>query len=194
MTLPSLRLGAAALMIAAAAAFATGCAAAPAPAPTEDAAAAPTTAPETPEPEVSAEPTTKPAADPTCDTLISSSTVDTFASVGWTSQQEPIWIGSQEAPDGILCRWGDFSTANEQMQMFGWAPLTAAEASAAQDELVASGWIREETPAGVYLTENPDTAFVTDDDGYGQTYLFTDGQVTFADTKQGLLLVEWPRS
>ena len=47
--------------------------------------------------------------------------------------------------------------------------------------------------AGVYVTESPSTVIAPDENGYGITYLFADGQVTVADTKQGLLLIEWPR-
>ena len=38
-----------------------------------------------------------------------------------------------------------------------------------------------------------DTAVATDDEGYGLTYLFGDGWVKYADTKQSIALVEWPR-
>ena len=34
----------------------------------------------------------------------------------------------------------------------------------------------------------------TDAEGYGITYLFGDGWVTFSDTRQGLLLIQRPGS
>jgi hypothetical protein len=49
----------------------------------------------------------------------------------------------------------------------------------------------EEVPEGLIVTESADTTVATDDQGYGLTYLFGDGWVKHADTKQGLLLVTW---
>ncbi|GAA2012527.1 hypothetical protein [Microbacterium ulmi] len=193
MTFSSLRLGAAALVIAATAVFATGCATTPQAAPTEDSAPAPTQTDAAPEGTATPDAPESPA-DPTCETLIPPATVADFEAVGWTVQPDAFWIGSLEIPGGVFCRWGDFSTASDHMQMFGWAPISADDAKSVQEELVAGGWRKEEASDGVYITESPDTALTTDDEGYGLTYLFRDGSVTFADTKQGLLLVEWPRS
>ena len=55
-----------------------------------------------------------------------------------------------------------------------------------QQTLVDQGWVRESRRDGVYITESPETAIAKDDQGYGMTYLFGDGWVTIADTKQGL--------
>ncbi|TDN92581.1 hypothetical protein [Microbacterium sp. BK668] len=99
-----------------------------------------------------------------------------------------------EIPDGVQCIWGDFSTASDQVQIFGWAPISEDLAESAESELVGQGWRREDSPEGVYVTENPDTAVSVDEEGYGLTYLFGDGWVKYADTKQGILLVEWPQS
>ena len=68
-------------------------------------------------------------------------------------------------PDGIQCVWGDFSTATDHVQIFGWAPITQAQAETAASELVAEGWTREESDEGVYVTENPETAIAVDEDG-----------------------------
>lgn len=190
MTRPPFRLGAVALLIAAAAVL-TACAGSPEPAPTKS--SAPPTATTAPEPEATTEPTAEPAAKPTCDELISPTLVADFEAVGWTFQEEVLRIGSTEIPEGVLCRWGDFTTASDHLQMFGWAPIAEADAASARDELVSSGWIEEEGDGGVYVTESPDTALQTDDEGYGITYLFGDGWVKFADTKQNILLVEWPK-
>ena len=46
-------------------------------------------------------------------------------------------------------------------------------------------------PRDSIVTESADTTVATDDEGYGLTYLFGDGWVKYADTKQGLLLVTW---
>ena len=133
-----------------------------------------------------------PVGDPTCETIIPDSTAADFASLGWSVQVEPFRIGSMEITDGIQCKWGDQSIATDRVQVFGWAPIDETEASSAQRELVASGWSSEEKDDGVYVTENPDWAIFTDDDGYGITYLFGDGWVKLADTRQSLILVEWP--
>ncbi|MCH6229218.1 hypothetical protein MK786_00495 [Microbacterium sp. CFH 31415] len=143
----------------------------------------------TPEPEPSA------ADEPTCETLIGESVIADFESLGWTSQTEPFYIGSFEVIEGIQCVWADFDgPAGDHGQMFGWARISDEDAAATQSELVSQGWIREEGPEGVYITESPDTTISTDDEGYGMTYLYAPGWVKLADTKQGLLLIEWPKS
>lgn len=190
MSSPITRLGAA-LVLVGTLAFATACSA-PAPAPTTSDSAAP--APSSPEPEPTVSETQAPQADPTCETIIPESTVADFESVGWTVQVEPFLIGAEEVPDGIICKWADFEgLAGDHLQRYGWAEISDADAQAAQDNLVSEGWIREDSPEGVYITESPSTAIAVDEAGYGTTYLFADGAVSLADTKQGLILVEWPR-
>jgi hypothetical protein len=133
-----------------------------------------------------------PPDDPTCETIIPASTVADFEEVGWTAQATTFRIGAIEITDGIQCTWGDYSVATDHVQVFGWAPLDDAEVDEAQAELVRSGWRREEGDDGVYITESAETAMAPDEDGYGFTYFFGEGFVTLADTKQSLLLVEWP--
>ena len=132
---PSLRLGAVTLVLAAIAVLSTACSSTPEPEPTQSSAAP--TATTAPEPEVTAEPTTEPAATPTCEELISDTMVADFTAVGWTVQEEVFRVGSLEIAEGVLCRWGDFTTASDHLQMFGWAPITAADASSVRSELVA---------------------------------------------------------
>lgn len=133
------------------------------------------------------------AGPPTCDGILPASTVKAFAKVGWTSQQVPFYIGDLELTDGVECQWADFSKASDNMQIFGWAPITDAQAKTARDGLLAAGWhILKDTDNGTYVTEDKSTVVAPDSDGYGTTYLFGDGWVEVADTKQGLLLVEWP--
>lgn len=159
--------------------------------PTETTASTPSSTPE-PEPEDTS--TEAPMAeDVTCETLIPAETVADFESLGWTAQADRFYVGEIELPDGLQCVWADFEgPASDHLQLFGWAPITAAQAEAAQAVLEDQGWIREEGPEGVYITENPETTIAVDEDGYGLTYLFADGSVTLADTKQGLLLIEVP--
>jgi hypothetical protein len=179
---------AASLLLTVALLAATGCAG---PGATDDAAATPQPVATSPTPEPSATATTEPVDDPTCETIIPAATVESFDSVGWTARAEPFRIGEMEIPGGVQCIWGDFTTATDHVQIYGWAPISAEDADDAQDELVATGWKVEQAPEGVYVTESADTTVATDDEGYGLTYLFGDGWVKYADTKQGLLLVTW---
>ncbi len=191
MTLSFRAVGAAILLAGIAASSVACAAAAPEAAPTPTATAA-TPTPSTPAPTPDAQPTEEPIPDPTCDNLIPAETVAAFDELGWTARADIMYVGSTELADGIQCLWGDFTTVSDHVQIFGWAPITDAEARAAQDELVASGWVREVTDGGVIITESPETAVATDDEGYGFTYLFGDGWVKSADTKQSLILVAWP--
>ncbi len=164
-------------------------------APEETAPTAATPTPEAPKPSATPDQGAAAGEDPTCETLISDSVVADYESIGWTSQASPLYIGSLEVEGGLQCMWADFSgPAGDHGQMFGWAELSDDEAADAQAELESQGWQREEGAAGVYITESADTAIAKDAEGYGMTYLFADGHVTVADTKQGLLLIEWPKS
>lgn len=145
-----------------------------------------------PEPTPDASPSTTPLGEPECETIIPATTVEDFESVGWTVRAEPFRIGETEIPDGVQCIWGDFTTATDHVQIFGWAPVTEEQAAVAQDQLVGMKWRIEETPEGTIVTESAETTVATDAEGYGLTYLFGDGWVKYADTKQGLLLVVWP--
>ncbi|SIR47982.1 hypothetical protein [Microbacterium sp. RURRCA19A] len=159
--------------------------ASPSAAPTGDDAASPATSP-TVAPDAE-------TADPTCETIILSSTAADFESIGWKAQSEPFRVGATEVPDGILCKWSDGSATAGTVQMFGWAPIDATAAEKAENDLVDSGWKREEgTGDEVYITENPDWLAGRGADGYGITYLFGDGWVKVADTKQSLVLIDWP--
>ncbi|MFT4229102.1 MAG: hypothetical protein QM602_02310 [Microbacterium sp.] len=148
-----------------------------------------------PTPSVTSEtpsPTPTPVGDPECDTIIPQDVVDSFEQSNWSFATDVFRVGATEVPGGITCTWGDLEVASDNVQMFGWAPIDADAAAQQQDALTQEGWIREDEPEGVYLTENPEVVAAPDDEGYGWTYLFGDGWVTFSDTKQGLLLIEWP--
>ena len=191
MTSPATRFGAA-LILAATALLATACSSA---APETDSSASaepsPTSTAPAPEPTESEAPE---AGDPTCETIIPESTVADFASVGWTASAAPFYLGDLEIADGLQCVWADFAgPAGDHLQLFGWAPIQDKDAAAAQESLIGQGWIREDAADGVYITENPETTIATDEQGYGMTYLFTPGAVKLADTKQGLILIDWPK-
>lgn len=133
------------------------------------------------------------AVEPTCENIIPQATADDFTSLGWTFQSEPFRIGANALDDGIQCKWGDTKIASDRVQIFGWAPIDAADAAQAQKDLVAAGWKVEKADEGTYVTENPEWLGGRGVDGYGLTYLFGDGWVKLADTKQSLVLVEGPR-
>ncbi|MFD4957207.1 hypothetical protein [Microbacterium sp. NPDC058389] len=192
--MPATRLLGTAAALALSALALTACSSSPDAAPEPTSSSAPTTTAPEPSASTAPEPTAA-AATPTCKTLISDSLVADYEKIGVTSQESPLYIGSQQIDGGILCMWANFDQpAGDSGQIYGWAKMTDAEAEDAQNELLAEGWVREDAAGGVYITESHDTALVTDDQGYGMTYLFTDGQVTVADTKQGLLLIEWPKA
>lgn len=128
---------------------------------------------------------------PTCEGIIPESVVSELQEIGWTVDTQEFRIAATIIEGGIQCTWADFTVATDNVQIYGWAPLGEEAAQAAAEDLVSQGWVREENADGVYVTENPDFVISPDDDGYGMTYLFADGQVKVADTRQGLLLVEW---
>lgn len=136
--------------------------------------------------------TPEPVGDPTCETIIPASVVAQFEELKWTARADEFRIGETVVPDGIQCVWGDHTVASDHVQVYGWAPIDADMAQDAQAALEAQGWLREEADDVLYLTEDPDYAIATDNDGYGMTYEFGDGWVALADTKQGLLIITWP--
>ncbi|MFK0401397.1 hypothetical protein ACIQTT_03640 [Microbacterium sp. NPDC090225] len=166
----------------------------------DEAASPPTPDSASPAPQASVEPTATPDPEPTsaaftCESMISSGTVAALTEAGWTAETKDFVIGDTTIPedDGLLCFWGDYAVASDHGQLYGWAEMSASAASDAQTSLLASGWHREDGAEGVYITEDPQYAMGTDDDGYGMTYLFGDGWVKLADTKQGLILIEGAR-
>jgi len=164
----------------------------PSPAPTA-AAQAPNDGATTAAPDPGASDTPDPTADPTCDTIIPKSTADDFRSLGWSVSVEPFRVGATEIDGGIQCKWGDQRITTDRVQVFGWAPIDGTTAAKAERDLVSSGWRREDGPNGTYVTEN--SSWVGgrgDSDGYGITYLFGDGWVKMADTRQSLVLVDGP--
>lgn len=132
-------------------------------------------------------------AELTCAALVSPGLADDLADLGWEAREEPFMVGATELDGGIQCKWGDPEGDGEAMQLYAWAPLEPERAAELEDELESEGWVREEEDSRVILTENPETAFQTDENGYGFTYAFGDGWVSFSDTKAGLDVIRWPR-
>lgn len=150
-------------------------------------------------------PVTKPSAAPedvenaepivaTCENIISASTLEQFTNAKWTAKNHEFMIGETTLTSGIYCVWGDYDgPASDNVAIFGWSPITKAEATQTQNELIAAGWIREADDTGVYITENPEFALALDENGYGMTYLYGDDWVTVSDRKQSLQLISAPR-
>ncbi|MGW9112895.1 hypothetical protein [Microbacterium sp. NPDC055683] len=129
---------------------------------------------------------------PGCDTIIPTALVDEFADIGWSSRADPFYIGPNELSGGVSCTWGNFDVgATDIVQMYGWAPLAAEDASGYQEYLGSEGWIREEGDGVVYLTESMPSSEWADENGYGMTYAFGDGWVALSDTKSGLDVITW---
>ena len=129
----------------------------------------------------------------TCESMISDGTVAALADAGWTAETKEFVAGGVELSEGLLCFWADYSVGSDHGQLYGWSAIDDADAATAQAALLSEGWKREDGPDGVYFTEDAQYAMGTDEDGYGMTYLFGDGWVRLADTRQGLILIEWPR-
>jgi len=120
-----------------------------------------------------------------CEAILPAETVEAFTDAGWTSRQDPFYVGNTELTGGLQCIWGNPEVASDDVQVYGWAPLTGDEAQQVTDELTAQGWVESE--------ENGATYFVAPDDAStGMAYRLTDDELTVSDTKQGLLLIEWP--
>lgn len=183
-------LGAAVLLL-------TGCGASAEPAPTTTVGAeTPTTAPTAAQPDAT-DPAETPAASAepvTCESLVVADTRDQFDAQGWTAKESPFVIDEVTLEGGMQCDWADYSVESGNFLTFAWAPITAAQATAAENALESQGWTREEGADGVYITEDPEQALTVDDENYGVTYLFGDGWVIMSDTKQQLLLIDRPQS
>lgn len=169
-----------------------GCAAAPATTATPRPTNVVTTPPAATEPEAPVVEDEEPAAEPTCETIVSETTVKALTDLGWTYEMQEFRLGADVVEGGIQCVWGDYTVASDHVQIYGWAPLDAAASVAGQEKLLAEGWQRADDATGTYITENPQYAIATDEDGYGMTYQFGDGWVSVSDTKQSLILIDWP--
>lgn len=126
----------------------------------------------------------------TCENMISEATVEALTEQGWTFKEQELQIGETPVEGGLLCSWADYTTASDHGQMYGWGPISEQLARTAESGLERDGWLRSSADGRTYLTEDPAYAIAKDDDGFGMTYEFGDGWVKFADTKQGLLLIE----
>ncbi len=165
----------------------------PSPSPTaSETTASETTAPTASPDPVETEHVDEPAADPTCETIIAPSTIAIFEEHGWTYKEHEFRLGADVVEGGLQCVWGDYTVASDHVQVFGWAPLSAAESPSAQEKLIADGWIRADADGHTYITEDPQFAIAVDESGFGMTYEFGEGWVTLADTKQSLVLIKRP--
>lgn len=137
-------------------------------------------------------PTQTAIAAPTCENLVLPSLVEQFEAHDWTAKRDVFRVGNLTIDDGLECVWGDASVASDRVQVFGWAPISDADAATARSQLIAAGWKTVADTSGDFLTEDPTKALAKDSDGYGLTYQFGDGWILLADTKQSLLLIQRP--
>ena len=176
-------------IIAASTLVATGCAGSPdsgeaaTSAPASAAPASPATTPEPTE-------TTATVAAASCENIISPSALDSFEAEGWTVEEEQMTVAAVTLADGISCTWTNAEQAGGNILIFGWSPITAEQAAQAEQSLESDGWTSESTDEGLMVTIDPNMAITVDDDGFGETYLFGDGWVIMAGTKQNLMLVD----
>ncbi|MDO9395544.1 MAG: hypothetical protein Q7T71_03255 [Herbiconiux sp.] len=139
--------------------------------------------------------TTPTPARPECASILSADVAARIATLGWTAQEleSPWQIGTVTVPNGVVCRWAaDHDSGSHQTMTAGWGILTPTETDAAIASLLADDgdWRREDGDAGTYITSN--SVLVADEDGYGETYLFADGRVVFAETRSALSAVTGP--
>lgn len=178
------------------AALFAGCSGGASPAPTgsADGGGTPTPAPTDVQPKPSADPTAT-IGSATCDSIVVPDIHSQLTSQGWSFKQTDFTAGGVTLPGGFQCTWADYNVAaGGNLMLFGWAPITEAQARTMKDGLIAEGWIADQASGNSFITEDPMQALSVDDDGYGMTYQFGDGWVTVADTKQNLLLIQRPQS
>ncbi|HKT57365.1 MAG TPA: hypothetical protein VJR25_11390 [Microbacterium sp.] len=126
----------------------------------------------------------------TCENMIPAATVTAFRAAHWTATRGPLYVGDVRIDRGLQCTWGGAS--GEGGEIFGRGPIDQATAKDAEQQLLSQGWRRIDAPEGVYITAGKDMILNPDDEGYGMTYLFSDGWVKVASTKQGILLIADP--
>lgn len=188
-----------------------GCSASSEPEPASSADAAPadpaaSTAP-APAEEAPAEPTPAPAEKLTCETLIPDSVTSVLAEEGWSATASQIYIGADAVKDSLMCTWTPADSFGGQM--YGVGVLTDEQSTKMRAELKAQGWTSEKAGEEEYFSapvasapkptpspgasasaeptpEEPTGAMA------GMTYLFADGWVKYADTREGLLLIATP--
>ncbi|KQZ84536.1 hypothetical protein ASD56_11345 [Microbacterium sp. Root166] len=79
----------------------------------------------------------------------------------------------------------------DSVATLAWAPIEPDAAASAQSYLESLGFVRIETPEGVYLAQKGDDGWA-DAEGYGVTYLFTDTDVRWAAYKDEVGYVKAP--
>ncbi|PTT20050.1 hypothetical protein DBR36_06490 [Microbacterium sp. HMWF026] len=155
----------------------------------------------TPSPTVTPSPTANPvatSAEPayaTCDDVVSPDLLAEYRQQGWVS-----WNAAEEgvefspfdtfpggAPAGQLsCRYGagpDVATDN----FFGlaWAPISGSAAQAAQEALAAAGYQRLDVDGSTQWAMAGSPGY-SDDEGWGETYQFSESDVRWVSIRNEL--------
>ncbi len=142
----------------------------------------------------SPEPEDEPSIAPTCENIIRSLWSTTSRASGGHRRRISSASARRRSTAASSASGATRAIASDRVQIFGWAPIDDSTAAQAVSDLTAAGWKVEKDSDGTYVTENPDWLNGRGVDGYGLTYLFGDGFVKFADTRQSLLLVDSPRA
>jgi hypothetical protein len=149
-----------------------------------------------PEPTPTPTETTEPApVEATCENTATPEALALFAEYNWTAGKvEDPWIIVEDLSAGVACTWGDFTTQTDNVSWLAWAPLPDAQAESVITALMnQGGWLREDAAEGVYITAaDASQGLHVDDQGYGMTYRFGDGQVAAATTKAELVSITAP--
>jgi hypothetical protein len=155
--------------------------------------------PSSPTPPATASPTPEGAHFADCDDMVTDEYLAMMAEngwVGWNMVGEEIGHSPFDsfpggAPTGQLsCRWGEGpEVATDNVLDLAWAPIDAASARRAQDALREEGFEQIDAPEGTYLALRAGTTDWSDDDGFAETYLFTDTDVRWAQVRSDLAFI-----
>ncbi len=165
------------------------------------ASSAPVDTPPAPTPTAASPSPTPSTVTATCETTSTAEFRAIVAQNGWVSwETQDQTIGARpfdRFPDGapvgqLLCRWGESpDIPTDNLIDLAWSPIASSAAAAAQESLVGEGYERIDAPEGMYLAMRSAEGWA-DDEGYGDSYLFTDDDVRWAMTKADLAYVKAP--
>lgn len=182
----------------------------PSPSPSASSATPTPTPTPTPTATVDSTPTPTPTASPSATSEAAAATCENTATTefltmmseqqwqGWTIPRDGIgFTPFDDLPGGpppgqITCRWGeDPDLATDNVVQHSWSALSAVDVGAWQSELVARGYERIDSAEGVFYAVQGEAGY-SDDEGFGDAYLFTDDDVRWAMFKADVAFVKAP--
>lgn len=126
---------------------------------------------------------------PDCNNIISTETEATLTAEGFVlleehesklrveQRTEAIFFDN----GGVDCLWG-VAGGGDSLVAFGYSTITPADAAAAQDQLVASGYTQTEEGADIVLSIDPQT----DAMGIGDVFVFSAGEWFHGTTREAV--------